>query len=176
MLFSLILAQICWASGGAGERGFKFPSWQRWAVRLLCLRALHLPLAEEHRFSGKHPPAAARGDRAEPWAQSPCAQGPSHHLCRGAAAACPSPQQACGASSPREWEWESSSCQGVLAWRKAKLSSAAESILPAAPACVGTNSAHRCCPRNPSQIQHWSRDFFFFLAVKHSLVQIKIFV
>ena len=77
-----------------GERGFKFPSWQWWAVRLLCLRALHLPFAEEHRFSGKHPPAVARGDRAEPWAQSPCAQGPSHHLCRGAAAARPSPQQA----------------------------------------------------------------------------------
>lgn len=124
-------------------------------------RGSHLPLAEGHCFSRKHLPAAAQGNGAEQWAQRPCAQAPSHHLCRNAAAARPCPQQTCGACSPREQEWESSSCQGALACRKAKVSSAAGSTLSAAPASVGMNSAHHCCQRNPSQIQHWSWDFFF---------------
>lgn len=102
-----------------------------WAAGWLCLRVPHLLIPEEHHVSGKPPPAAAQGNRAEQWARSPCAQGPSCHRCRGAAAACPCPQQTCRASPCKEREREGSSCQGVLAWRKAELRSAAESILPA---------------------------------------------
>lgn len=157
MLSSLTSAQICWKSGEGGKRGLNFLCGGQhdagWVAGWLCLRVPHLLLPEEHHVSGKPPPAAAQGNRAEQWARSPCAQGPSCHRCRGAAAACPCPQQTCRASPCKEREREGSSCQGVLAWRKAKLSSAAESIL------------HRCCLRNPSQMQYWSWVGFFSLQV-----------